>query len=141
MKLKPFEKLLVNIEGFLYKPELVQYDGHWVPNAYDAWTYRARIIFAVGVKPMSLRTLQNSFGCTGRTTCPRFIGHTILESDTFLLSDEPNATVSRYHAQVERLAPYLLEHSMYADITHAPLYYSLTDSRFTEALKPTESRQ
>jgi len=140
MKLKPFEKLLVNIEGFLHKPDVVLYEGNWVPNYYDAWTYRARIIFAVGVKPMTLRVLQET-GATRGTTCPRFLGHVILESDTFPLSSEPNTTVSRYHKQVEKLAPYLAEHGMYKEIVYAPAYYSMEDPLFTEALKPTEWRQ
>ncbi len=139
MKLKPFEKLLVNIEGFLSKPDVVKFEGQWMPNLYDAWTYRARVVFAVGVKPTTFRVLQQAGDRS--PTPPRFVGHVILESDTFFLSDEPNTKVYHYHKQVEKLAQYLVDHGMYKDIVYPPPYYELTDERFAETLKQTESRQ
>lgn len=139
MKLQPFEKLLINVEGFLVQPQLVKCGDTW-EYGHGAWVYRANVVIAVGVRPITLRVLKKT-GADRAPTCPRFVGHYIVESKDFVINDETNTLVARYHREAEQIAPYIIEHKLYTQIHNPPAFFSLTDSRFADILKLQESRQ
>lgn len=133
MKLKPFEKLLVNIEASLHFPDPVRINEEWVEN-YNGWVYRATVVLAIGVKPTTLRYIQQA-GDRYSITHPRFIGRFRLQSAVFFLDEAAHAKVSFYHKQVEAIATYCAEHKLFAPITEFPPMFYMDDPRFKEILE------